>query len=266
MLRKIGYISGFIFLLLASAYTGVWFYYANTVKKDVTGFIEDLREDGSHVLVKDLSMGGYPFSMKVNFEGRIASNGYVAEVPELIIDSFFIPGKDIVITFPQGLEVTEPYDPVLWSLDYLTLSGIVPEYLPESLTQEDMHVWYQNNGSIVLESLELKKETLRVQGNGLMAVDQNLQPKGRFQAVVKGHMDFLQWLQLGGFIKTKEALISATVLTGLTRTNENGESFMPVDLILENRKLYAGPLQVMTFPEIVWPWKDLNTTPLDQLQ
>lgn len=266
MLKKLLTISAFILVLLTITYTGVWFWYADTVKKEVTGFIEDLREDGNHVIVKNLSMGGYPFAMKINFEGRIGSNGYVAEIPALVINSFFIPGKDIDITFPEGLQITEPYDPQLWSLDYLNLNGIVPEHLPASLTQEDMRAWQEHNGSILLESLALKKETLELQGNGLMAVDNNLQPKGRFQAVVKGHMDFLKWLQLNKLIKTKEALISATVLTGLTRTNEKGESFMPVDLVLENRVLYAGPLQVITFPAIIWPWKDIDTIPLDQLQ
>lgn len=267
MIRRSGYILTFIILVCAGVYSGLWYYYAYNVHKAATDYIENLRANDNHIVVKTLSVNGFPFKIAVNFEGRIASNGFVIEIPALEVNSLLMPGRNISILFDRGVKIIDPYDPALWSADYLLLEGIIPENMPENLTREDMRTWFENNGSILINNLHLRKQQLEVKGNGLVSLDQNLQPKGRFQAVITGHMEFLQWLSVNGYIKTKEALLSATVLSGLTRTNGSGGTpFMPVDLVVENQVLYAGPLRVIALPTVVWPWKELKTIPLDQLQ
>lgn len=68
-------------------------------------------------------------------------------------------------------------------------------------------------------------------------------------------MAFLGFLQRKNIIEPKEAMISGTVLTGLSQQNpETGERFLTAGFTLYNRQLLLGPLRIMEIPEISWPY------------
>lgn len=250
-----------VFILSAIIYTGLWFWMAEHVRTQAESILAKAQEKEIVILTRRLEVRGFPFSHVVHFSGSISHADVTAEIPELRVKSLFLPGRPVEITAEQGFKVTRPEDAAIWSLDYLYIKGEIPKFIPESLTHEDLAAWKQAGGSLAIERLEARKQSLNVTGSGNLFLDDMLQPAGALQTRITGHFDFLIWLAENKYIETRETMLATAILSGLTRT-DGGESYMEVALTLQNRTLFVGPLQLVRLPLIVWGWR----SPPDRLQ
>lgn len=247
--------TGASLLLVFLVYTALWFWMTKQIRVEIDRFISEAQKEEITVVTRILEIRGYPFTPKILFSGRLSKDDTVIEVPELLVQSLLLPNKPIKIYALQGLSILEPADTAIWSLDSLRIDGIIPKTLPPALFHEDLSVWKETGGNIQVDHIELKKQDLTLTGAGTLFLDDTLQPAGELSTRMTGYLDFLFWLQQNGYVETREALLATTVLTGLSRTDKNGETSVNADLTLQNRTLFVGPLRVVKLPMIVWNWR-----------
>jgi hypothetical protein len=89
-------------------------------------------------------------------------------------------------------------------------------------------------------------------GSGTVALDHRLQPEGAFSLKFQGGGETLDALAGGGWMEADDAGIAKLGLTLLARRGADGAPEINVPLTLQDRQLSAGPVTLMTLPEIVW--------------
>jgi hypothetical protein len=176
-----------------------------------------------------------------------------------------LPGRSVTISMPQGISASGPsIDGEIWSLDYLTLTGPVPTSLPGRQTMEAMRDWRDGGGKITITHFEARKKGLEVSGNGELLIDGAMQPSGYFNTMVKGYAAFVGFLQEKKLVEPRDALITSTVLNGLSAQDpEDGSRFLKASLTLQNSKLLLGPIQILTIPIVTWPYENMPTENLE---
>ena len=248
-------VAGFILLGLA-IYTGFWIFMASQIRMQVENFIANAQEQNVHVITRAFGVRNYPFTPEAYFTGRISADGVTIEVPLLEVRSLFLPERPLTVEAPKGLSILAPADTTLWSVDSLRIDTVIPASLPSEMTHEEMSAWKNAGGTIDLQNIEMRKSSLNVKGSGQLVLDNALQPAGSFHARVTGHMEFLNWLQQQGYVKTKQAILASAVLSGLSKTDpETNESYMESDLTLQNQTLFVGPLRLAYLPAVQWAWR-----------
>ncbi|MCB9991681.1 MAG: DUF2125 domain-containing protein [Rhodospirillales bacterium] len=262
MMRFLVLTLGAVFSFVLVFYTALWFWMAAHIYDEVDDFIRDAQQHGMTVIIRDMEVKGYPMLPEAHVSGRISADDIVVDIPALLVRSLFLPNKPIYIEAPEGVFVAEPADKAIWSLSRLVVDAIIPEYLPATITHEDLTQWRDAGNKIVINQFEAQKESLTISGSGNLELDDLLQPTGAFNAKTTGHMDFMIWLQQHGYIKTREAMLASTIMTGLSKTSEEGETYMEAILTLQNRTLFVGPLKVAQLPMLVWGWRHQPARPL----
>ncbi len=256
VLSYLGLWGGGILVALAVLYSLFWLYMADQINQEIDRFLISLQDKEITVIVREKRLTGFPFHYELAFDGRIAAEGVVIDVPALRLRSSVWNNRHLHATLPQGFTTTGTNPQALWSLDYLELGGDVPSSLPDTLTYEDLSAWRAQKGRIAINSFALRKGTLHLEAAGFIELDDTLQPQGAFNARMSGHMGFISWLQGEGLIDNRTALLSAAIFSGLSRTDkETQEPKIEIGMSLQNRTLFAGPAQLMTLPVIDWPYR-----------
>lgn len=255
----------FTFSLIAFIYIYIfgWFGLQNHLTKQVLEYINDSKARGIELTGHPPGITGFPGPHTVEYSGEIryAPLDIRLFLPHLLIRGIIPPIETINIELPDGLSLPNTGHPSLWSLDSLSADIPLPEYYPADFYRESLSAWQKQGGEITINSLHLTKDTLEIRAKGSLHLDQNLQPSGNLQAVMTGYMPFVQELTSSGLIDTKSSLLAISVLTGLTQTDKNGNKFINIDISLQNRKLFLGPIQLASLPEIQWAWRNQPARP-----
>jgi|GEM_PF-1244413 len=241
-------------------YSVFWFAVAGQIKHGIKDFYAQTKKDGISIEGPFPVISGFPGKHILTFTGKIGTSEIAVDIPALTLQGTPLPGEMIEITLPQGLSASSRKGPSIdssvWSLDYLSLNGPVPQSFPASGTVEALRAWRDNGGAIAISQLVAHKESLRVTGNGRIKLDEHLQPDGYFNVMLRGHIAFLGFMEQKKLIDPKRALITSSVLNGLSGQDaESGERFIKGSLTAQNGKLLLGPIQVLSLPQIVWPYK-----------
>lgn len=96
--------------VLLAAWTGWWFWLADQVETRLAAQTENLREAGWQVTHEPVSVGGWPFRMRVAFPAAsiVAPSGHGAAASELVAEaSAWNPGHWVAVA-PEGLVLTRP--------------------------------------------------------------------------------------------------------------------------------------------------------------
>ncbi len=262
MIRKLVTSAAALSVIGFLIYAGLWFWMAERIRGHIDSFVADAVAEEIYITPRALGVRGFPGPHEVVFAGRIAHNGVTADIPLLRVRSLFLPGSALSAEAPQGIALLSPADARLWSVSSASLNGPIPETLPADFTKEGLSNWKQQGGQILIDHLAITKESLSLQGNGTLELDEALQPAGRFDARITGHIAFLQWLQTNGYVETREGLLAAAVLNGLSRHDQaNDETYITATLTLQNRTLFLGPLRLASLPVIRWAWRSQPVLP-----
>lgn len=126
------------------------------------------------------------------------------------------------------------------------ISAEVP--LPEALTR-----WRDRGGTVRVPRLVLTSGPLTMEAGGTLALDESLQPVGNGTAKFRGFFEAVADLHRHGLIGSREATTATVVLSAFAKRPESGgPPTLSVPLTLKERKLHAGHVEIVEFPEIHW--------------
>ena len=264
-MKKLYFVIAIIFFLsvMSAGYWGLWTYGQKLVRFHVDDIMDNANENGIIFGGRAPSVTGFPKEYTLIYKGAIfhEDSGLRLQLPLLVIKSFFLEKSPISFDLQQGFTVDGAKDPWIWSVDALSFS-LVPPRLPKDLTHEGIEHWHNRDGKIKVHAIHLEKDGLSLDGTMTIQIDRNLQPEILFKGRMTGAMDFMTILQKRGYIDVKQSLIALTVLTPLTKTDENtGQNYIDIEIRLQNQSVLVGPIQVVSVPAIQWPWRSLPDLP-----
>jgi hypothetical protein len=197
-------------------------------------------------------VSGYPGQFKIVYAGSIIFDDQVFVTPHLEIKSFFLKNHPVSISLPRGGYMQDD-DQGLYAIGRLYLELIMPRSWPEEYAADELTKWRAENDPLKLNQFILQKEMVSIEGKGTAYLDENLQPITEISATIKGAMAFIKWLKEKDMIENKQAMVSGLLLSGLTKENhETGQKYIDVNIRIENRTVFLGPLQLVSLPEIHW--------------
>src|SRR5690348_15582699 len=68
-MRRIAWSVGGLAVILATAYTGYWYYLVGTIQKEMGPWVEARRAEGLDIKWNAVKIGGYPFAVHLRFDG-----------------------------------------------------------------------------------------------------------------------------------------------------------------------------------------------------
>ena len=113
--------------------------------------------------------------------------------------------------------------------------------------------WRDAGGTIEINRLELAWGTVELIADGTLALDHELQPEGAFSARLRGLTKLITALERARMIDPSTAALARITLAVLTRpADDGGPPVAKVPLTLQNRRLSAGPVPLLTLSRIRW--------------
>lgn len=258
--RRLAFLS---LLALIFIYCGGWFGLQHHLQQSVDNYIAEANNRGLYFTGDPPKITGFPGLPVLFYSGEIHHNPLNIRlgVPGLYVRGLMPPVKTLAFSMPYGISLLSSDRPSVWSLDRLEVSAPLPDTIPADYTREGLSAWRDKNGRIVLDNLIMKKSTLTITAAGQLTLDENLQPAGNLDATMTGYMAFIEELENYRLINTKEKLLAISLLTGLSQTDEDGGNYIDIDITLQNRKLFVGPLQLASLPAIRWAWRSQPARP-----
>ncbi len=123
----------------------------------------------------------------------------------------------------------------------------------QGVGREELADWRDAGGTMEVERLLIGYDPLRLQGNGTLALDGDLQPVGAFSARIQGFFETVGRLNRAGVIRGPDASMAKVVLGMLAKQPKNGgPSTISLPLTIQDRALYAGPVRLIELPQLEW--------------
>jgi len=118
---------------------------------------------------------------------------------------------------------------------------------PQDISADALTRWRDAGGRIVIERLHMEWGTLAGDVTGRLVLDRRLQPAGRLEARLAGLRDAIRAARDAGVIDDGTATLLRLTLSAFT----TGPATLP--LIVENRRVTAGPVTLFRLPKVRWP-------------
>ena len=134
----------------------------------------------------------------------------------------------------------------------IALGGEVRGRIEAGPETEAIRRWRDDGGTIELTRIEGRYGALALAGAGTLALDGEFQPVGAFTARIEGFSETLDALREAGIMRGRDALTAKIALTALARREGEGRPYLTLPLSLQERRLYAGPVALLTFPALAW--------------
>ena len=151
--------------------------------------------------------------------------------------------------FPRQLKL-----PLGHSLTKLLGEGKVLGVIRDPRSVDDLARWRDAGGTLEMDRIEVKYGDLFVRANGTFAFDGDMQPVGAMTANIQGFFSTIKALRDAKLIRSRDATMANLVLGALSRRPDNGgPASISLPLSLQDGKLSAGPIPLMTVPPIQWP-------------
>ncbi|MSO84856.1 MAG: DUF2125 domain-containing protein [Rhodospirillales bacterium] len=200
----------------------------------------DIRIDGRGV-AEELALG------RVRVAWRRAGIRPIDQSPEHLraSQSFEVLAEDI--RMPPAARL-----PLADQIARLVVAGEVKGRLASGNGTDALRRWRDDGGTVELRRIEGRWGALALAGEGTLALDGGLQPVGAFSARIEGFSETLDALRQVGAMSGRDALTAKMVLTALARREGEGRPYLTIPLALQERRLYAGPVALLTVPALPW--------------
>ncbi len=235
-------------------YFVVWIKLASALSHQVDSAWESAEISGARIVGQKPLVKGFPFTPVVSFSGSITeTNGTQWSFQKIEFKGFPLPGFSQHLEVPQGLEISGPMFPRSIQLDEAYLTIKLPLNLPTTYTETSMRAWQQANGEMPVERLSFKAKELSVNGQGVLNLDDKLQPSGQIMTRVVGMDALLADLTEQGILKGQSAIMAQSFLQLINQKDpQTGEVYFETPVRIQNRGIFLGPMRVGNLPEIVW--------------
>jgi hypothetical protein len=142
------------------------------------------------------------------------------------------------------------------SIARIALAGEVRGRLPFEEGRAAIVRWRDGGGTIELSRIEGRWGALLLAGEGTLALDGAFQPVGAFTARIEGYSETVDALRAAGAVSGTNALAAKMALTALARRDGEltggGRPYLTLPMSLQERRLYVGPVALLTVPTLAW--------------
>ncbi len=253
-MKKTLYVLLALLILGVVGYYVVWFKLATELDRQVDSAWQETQASGATIVGIKPKVAGFPFSPTVTFSGTITEkNGTGWSLPKITFRGFPLPGFAQHLEAPQGLEIAGPLFPRPIQLDEAFLTIRLPLNLPTAFNETSVRAWQQANGEMPVERISFKAKELSVSGQGVLSLDDKLQPSGQIMTRVVGMDALLADLTEQGVMKGQSAIMAQSFLQMINQKDpQTGEVYFETPIRIQNRGVFLGPMRVGNLPEIVW--------------
>jgi len=125
--------------------------------------------------------------------------------------------------------------------------------VPKEPWPEAIQKWSDKGGTIEIEALKVAYGPLRLQADGTLALDGELQPIGAFSGRAEGFYETVDALRERGLVRGRDATAARFVLGALAKQPEwGGPAVLELSLSIQNRRLYTGPVPLLELGRLRW--------------
>ena len=243
----------FTLIILGSAYTTAWFYFAGKIDEEVAGFIEDQKEQGLYFEGTMSPAHGFPSVYTLVYTGDILlPSGEKLSIPKLEVKGIPLEGMQVTALAPLGVEISgmDKLPEHLKNLEKAAITFEVPSRVPPEFTYPYLKVWQANGDAKVrLESVTLQWPDASIFAEGELRLNEFLQPEGEATLGVTNHNYFVTALADEIGISKSQKLMLLTFLNAINK--ENGAIILPFQI--KNNTFYLNMIRLSPLPIINWP-------------
>jgi uncharacterized protein DUF2125 len=137
-------------------------------------------------------------------------------------------------------------------LDELAFAITMRGRPPVAPLRQAAAAWRDAGGTVDLDRLSLRWDTLAITGSGTLALDNDLQPMGSFSGVIEGYQQLMKALVAAGRIRAGDARIVGLALGAMAKTGPDGRPELSVPFTIQDGQMYLGPAKLGPAPRINW--------------
>jgi len=138
-------------------------------------------------------------------------------------------------------------------VQHATINGRVLGVIEKGPLIESLEDWRDNGGTVELAKLNVQNGPLKINTNGTLALDGQLQLIGALTAHIEGFFETVDALKRLNVVSPRDAITAKMVLGVLARKpTGGGPATLNAALTLQEGRLYAGPVGLLKIPEIDW--------------
>lgn len=242
------------FLMLSIVYSAGWYFMARKMNESIDQFYRknalqlDINLYGPKPIVT-----GFPFAPIITYHKGFSTNQTNVIFRDMKITGFPIPNFPIKVTFDKGVLVKVNRTKYTMELDYAELNIDIPQSLPKTSYYRDIERWQNQVEKVLINNIELKKETMELKGSGYVGLDKYLQPEMLLETKIKGHDEFIEFLITSGQIEAMPAMLAKAGLNSLTKIDpETNLPYVSLNAKILDRVLFLGPVRVTKLDRIQW--------------
>ncbi|HNQ91773.1 MAG TPA: DUF2125 domain-containing protein [Alphaproteobacteria bacterium] len=244
-------------LLVSAIYSAMWFLVAKNVRAHIDAFWANLPQMENVVIVGEKpKVTGFPGPPQVKFSGVVTVDpGIAFNIPELQIIGFPLSGLTLYFELPHGMDVSMISGEMKgMHVDFAAANISLPQYPPLQASYSEIKEWQTLEDPMIVNGFDARMGDIRIQGRGILGVDEDLQPDLRLESRVDGMNALFDRLAENtkvdprgletakGFLKMVSKVDPATNLP-----------YFETGFYIQHRGLFIGPMRLYNFEEIIWP-------------
>lgn len=240
----------FTILIVCSAYTMAWFYFAGLIERNVQQFVAEQSRNEVNFDGVFSPVYGFPGVFHLTYSGKIVSPSFQIDVPRLNLSGIPLPEWQVTGQVPEGI-VMEGVDlpPHLKVIDYATVTFVVPKNIPADWRYPDIKVWQsEGRAHISVPALSVQWQDASIFASAELSLNSELQPEGQTTLGVVNHNFFVTILADDVGLPEKNKLLILTFLNALPQ--ENGAVTLP--FMLKENMLSLNGMPLKRVPPIIW--------------
>ncbi len=253
-MKKIFLFLTLFLIILGSAYTAGWYYFARVIDREVAGFIEDQKDQGVYFDGIISPAHGFPGVYHLVYTGDIRTPAGNVNIPKLEISGIPLEGQEITVLAPLGMTIQSRGLPEhLKKLEQAAMTFEVPTGTPPEFTYPYLKIWQaEGNAHLKIPSLSLQWTDASIFADTEIRLNDDLQPEGEARLGVTNHNFFVTIIAEEIGLSSSKKLMLLTFLNAIDKSN--GAVILPFRL--QNNAFYLNMIRLGALPIIHWPRPD----------
>ena len=211
-----------------------------------------------------LGAGGVPDSVEVRVTGLtvdspdlplgLAASAAVLSARRYDLAGAAVDGPSATVVFDgRGVALPAALDwPLGRDIARLIAEADVLGAIPSGPADIALAAWRDAGGTVQVRELSLQWGPVEIEAQGVLVLDDTLQPRCTLTAQARGLIDAVAAFELAGSINADQAAAARLLFTALSRPGEDGGEVVILPIIIGDQRLALGPLPLINFPPIRW--------------